>query len=74
MLEETARLAELTQEHVRAGIAEGGLRPLPAYAMRLQGGLLGWLARAGVEDETRREEIAREAAAQLLLGVRALPA
>lgn len=71
--DETLRLGELTLAHCEAGVAEGSLRPLDLYAMRLQGGLLGWLSRAGIEDPLAREAMAREAAAQLLLGVRALP-
>lgn len=66
-------LTDLTLQMVKAGIAEGELRPLDLYALRLQGGLLGWLAQAGIADPARQETIAQEAAAQLLLGVRALP-
>jgi hypothetical protein len=65
-------LTDVTIQHVEAGVADGSMRRLDRYAMRLQSGVIGWLARSGIHDPDRQDEVAREVAALVAVGIRPL--
>lgn len=67
-------LADSTSRHIEAGAADGSMRRLPRYAMRVQSGVIGWLARSGIRDPARQDAVAREVAALVAMGIRPLGA